>query len=1150
MDTISQTELRSYGQRENAYVLTNIVNPEASLYNDIDAVYEAAESACDQAESAFGAGDPIHIDALLNLSLFHLYRTKDHDNSIAALEKARSFLTPETPEYDELLSELLAVKAILDTVSDHPEESLFVVDILIGFVDRPFGLDQQPGSQEKAAEKALEIYRKMVIAGLSSTNPVRGYLVSEIGQPLIQQLAYSGYSKAAAQAVEIQMPLLEKVWGAHSDRTILAKTEANWRENAGAEDIERLQFLVQCSIFLEALVPYKIDLGKIPKELSAAYELFEKGLKKIKKIIEQKYDSLISVITKTAYLFSDVVQSIRENAPKKKPETAELMLFYSNAFLGCIHLTAPGDEKRQYIEDAILFFKEALTIYYRSSFKKTGDIVPVHHRIRVLLAYAYSFRTQGNLEENTEQMLVHTDDVDLTKKDAYLWALNKSTRALAFALKRDTKVFAGARADFSSMEVDYSASLIFIDEALSVFNKEDYPFEWASSVLTAILINGETLSEATSNDAKHIQAANIQAVEPYFTPKSHPSNWVKLQLEKAKLAAANIGSAQDKDPDLPDKPLDILRRAQSFLPAGKFPLEWARLELEKARILSRDHYREATKHYKSSLTLFDQSSPDRRFVILKELGSLLFQHQAFSDAIPFLQQSFEIGLDHVHRSGSMADRRVGVSDMEGVSKRLAWALLETGRLDDALLAFEKGKCILLYDFLNLRSARLDTVNHEDRAQLQRLLGEIKTLESNGYGGMGFIDDMEKLIDARNNLTNLLDEKGIAPQKNTVETLSAIPGRSALVIPLITEHGTALFILTSGITTISDDHIVRLPELTTGTIGEWLSQKETGWFDVYANRNELIAGSQKFEDAVVVMSDEIARTLLSQTLDRLASWNIDELIFVPTSGLQFLPIASGVIDRFPFRAAPSASILSLLSARAAVPEATESRTPLIAAVRHYKDLPELPNAAAEAAAIAKVLSADPILDEHVTVDGIGNATCQASYIHLACHGAQWAEDPNYGRTWEPPIVLHFAGGSGVSFKDILVKWDLSSSKVITTSACDTALVEFGRPWDEFEGLSNIFLQAGARTIVGSLWSVDDESTALFMVRFYETLLQFDGRSSEALRKTQTWLRDSTHASLTREYSDIYKSYADDKTVSGDFRPFEHPYFWAPFFITGI
>jgi CHAT domain-containing protein len=81
-----------------------------------------------------------------------------------------------------------------------------------------------------------------------------------------------------------------------------------------------------------------------------------------------------------------------------------------------------------------------------------------------------------------------------------------------------------------------------------------------------------------------------------------------------------------------------------------------------------------------------------------------------------------------------------------------------------------------------------------------------------------------------------------------------------------------------------------------------------------------------------------------------------------------------------------------------------------------------------------------------------------------------------------------------------------------------------------------LQAGARSLLVSLWKVDDQATALLMERFYENWLRRGHDSSEvpvskvkALREAKRWLRS-------------YENEAGE-------RPFAHPYYWSAFVLLG-
>ena len=119
-------------------------------------------------------------------------------------------------------------------------------------------------------------------------------------------------------------------------------------------------------------------------------------------------------------------------------------------------------------------------------------------------------------------------------------------------------------------------------------------------------------------------------------------------------------------------------------------------------------------------------------------------------------------------------------------------------------------------------------------------------------------------------------------------------------------------------------------------------------------------------------------------------------------------------------------------------------------------------------------------------------------------------------------------------EIIENWELDAD-LVTLSACRTALGKnvFG---EGVVGLSYPFLQAGARSLLVSLWKVDDQATALLMERFYKNWLRRGHDSREAavsktraLREAKRWLRN----------------YEDE---AGE-RPYAHPYYWSAFVLLG-
>jgi CHAT domain-containing protein len=90
----------------------------------------------------------------------------------------------------------------------------------------------------------------------------------------------------------------------------------------------------------------------------------------------------------------------------------------------------------------------------------------------------------------------------------------------------------------------------------------------------------------------------------------------------------------------------------------------------------------------------------------------------------------------------------------------------------------------------------------------------------------------------------------------------------------------------------------------------------------------------------------------------------------------------------------------------------------------------------------------------------------------------------------------------------------SAHLVTLSACDTALgKEMGG--EGLLGLTRAFQFAGARSVLASLWSVADESTATLMKRFY-TYLRQGKTKDEALRAAQLDLIRSAEVELSHPY----------------------------------
>jgi CHAT domain-containing protein/Tfp pilus assembly protein PilF len=126
--------------------------------------------------------------------------------------------------------------------------------------------------------------------------------------------------------------------------------------------------------------------------------------------------------------------------------------------------------------------------------------------------------------------------------------------------------------------------------------------------------------------------------------------------------------------------------------------------------------------------------------------------------------------------------------------------------------------------------------------------------------------------------------------------------------------------------------------------------------------------------------------------------------------------------------------------------------------------------------------------------------RARYVHFATHGIL-----GFDRGQPPALVLTLVGVSGQEDEygrddGLLTLPEVSALKLnadlVVLSACRTGQGRMHRS-EGVSGLARVFLYAGSRGVVCSLWSVDDEATADLMRLMYERLEKGDS-AADALR----------------------------------------------------
>jgi len=86
----------------------------------------------------------------------------------------------------------------------------------------------------------------------------------------------------------------------------------------------------------------------------------------------------------------------------------------------------------------------------------------------------------------------------------------------------------------------------------------------------------------------------------------------------------------------------------------------------------------------------------------------------------------------------------------------------------------------------------------------------------------------------------------------------------------------------------------------------------------------------------------------------------------------------------------------------------------------------------------------------------------------------------------------------------------SADLVTLSACDTANGKLGGE-EGIDGLAEAFLLAGAKSVVATLWEVDDSATKYLMRAFYSHPAQGEDKSSALRQAKLDYLRTSANSS---------------------------------------
>jgi CHAT domain-containing protein/tetratricopeptide (TPR) repeat protein len=278
-------------------------------------------------------------------------------------------------------------------------------------------------------------------------------------------------------------------------------------------------------------------------------------------------------------------------------------------------------------------------------------------------------------------------------------------------------------------------------------------------------------------------------------------------------------------------------------------------------------------------------------------------------------------------------------------------------------------------------------------------------------------------------------------------------------------------------------------------------------------------------------------------------DIQHLVFAPDLATNYIPLGAlydgkqFLIQRF--------TIANIVDARSTDTQATLPPKPQVLALgmstgtAKFSPLPSVPP---ELASIVKTVTPKSqgvfpgieMLNADFTQTRFAKNLRQGNFaiLHFATHAAFTPTNPI-------DSFLLLGDGKELTIPDIQNLDGLGAVHLVVLSACQTALND-AKGGVEVRAISSYFLSR-AKTVVASLWNVNDASTALMMQQFYKHLAS--GKTKvQALQQVQ---QDFILGKLTVKDADALDRAGARRYIEGQppVDSLAHPYYWAPFILIG-
>ncbi|MEG3923304.1 MULTISPECIES: CHAT domain-containing protein [unclassified Microcoleus] len=862
-----------------------------------------------------------------------------------------------------------------------------------------------------------------------------------------------------------------------------------------------------------------------------------------------------------------------------------------NSLGNAYHRRFKGD-RAENLERSIACCQNALQVFTRESFPEMS--AEIQHN----LAIAYGNRIRGDRLENEELAI----EASKAAMEVYTREAEPKTWA---KIQNNLGIIYRERICDDKAE-NLEQAIACYENALLFRTREEFPELWAQTQTNLASAYRHRIHGDPVENVEKAIAANLEALQVY-TQDIFPADWAGVQTN---LGNAYVHRLEGNRNENLEMAIVAHQSALKVFNPDEFPREWAmaQMNLGKCYFMVESHEK-AIACYRLALTVCTPTAfPFECSGAGETLGKIGFAIKDWKLAI----DGYGIAIEAVETRRTWATsefrRQEILEEAIDIYANIVQACINNKQLDKAVEYVERSRSKRLVDLMASNdlysSAEISAEILEYLQDFERLQQQIDKERGRNQPSNDFdnskLDNSRAALAAYNQIIADLEAEKLLIWEQLRRLDPVLAGQirvNPLKFPsiqkLIDKPTTAII---SFYTTVSDTFIfvVRQNEITLQSCADLGFETLHGW--IFQNwLGQYVEDNNSWKEEFVGMLTKLAQQL---NLNDLILWHLEgisELIIVPHFALHQIPFAALPIgdnrylgDKFLIRYAPSCQVLEFCQQRPSPGNNLNCGT--------IEDATgDLPCASFEGEQIAVFYS----IPDNQRLKGRHQATV-SNYRELAqtvqiLHSSHHAQS-RFDNPFESTLIL---GDGCITLGQLMTPaWRLPQLSDVFLSCCETGL-GLSEITGDILTFSTAFLSAGARSVISTLWAVDDLATALFSIFYYQEWQQGKNRP-EAIRQAQVKLRELTGNTLAASYKpqltellkqkreethtlrkiseaerkacssgsseyqqwdeeykkydkigkQIYLSLKNLDKYCQELKPFSHPFYWAAFTCTGI